>query len=417
MPRADLKRSAAARLDEHLETFRVTAVTGARQIGKSTLVASLPGRTYVTLDDVGVLASASRDPVGFIAGLPPPVTIDEIQRVPELLLAIKQRVDRDRTRGQYVLTGSSRLDTLRGIRESLAGRTATLELGPLTWPERRGTPDASPVDTLFDLATVKEAVAAYAAIRDVRRVEGRDVLDGGFPEPVLELPARARTAWFREYIKTYIERDVPAIVHVADVPAFIRFVTACATTSASLLNTSELARDLGIAVDTVRRWIGVLETTFVAHRLTPFARNIRTRLVKSPKLFLADTGLMAALLGITDWHDAVRRNLTGPLVETWFHQQLHALCALATDPVELSFFRTHGQVEVDFVLERAGRLVPLEIKAGATVRPGDARGIEAFIEHFPRAATFGLVLHMGEALHPVTQHAAAVPLGTFLSAG
>lgn len=417
MSHVELARSAAARLDEHLKAFRVVAVTGARQIGKSTLVAALRGRTYATLDDIGVLASATRDPVGFIAGLPPPVTIDEIQRVPELLLAIKQRVDRDRTRGQYVLTGSSRLDMLRGIRESLAGRTATLELGPLTWPERRGAPDAAPIDVLFALTSVKDAVAAYAAIRDVRRVEGRDVLDGGFPEPVLELPARARATWFREYIRTYIERDVPAIVQVADVPAFIRFVTACATSSASLLNTSELARDLGIAVDTVRRWIGVVETTFVAHRLVPFARNIRTRLVKSPKLFLADAGLMAALLGITDWREAAARNLIGPLVETWAHQQLRALCALAADPAELSFFRTHGQVGVDFVLERAGRLVPLEIKAGATVRPGDAKGIEAFIEHFPRAASFGLVLHMGDTLHPVTQHAAAVPLGTFLSAG
>jgi predicted AAA+ superfamily ATPase len=403
-------------LHESLEAFRVVAVTGARQIGKSTLVQALRDRTYVTLDDVGVLASASRDPIGFVAGLAPPVTIDEIQRVPELVLAIKQRVDRDRTRGQYVLTGSSRLDTLRGIRESLAGRTATVALGPLTWPERRGTPDASPLEPLFELADVTAAVASYSAVRDARRVEGHDILDGGFPEPVLELPQRARPAWFREYVRTYIERDVPAVVHVADTPAFVRFVTACATTSASLLNTSELSRDLGISIDTVRRWIGVLETTFVAHRLAPFARNIRTRLVKSPKLFLADAGLAASLLGVTDWREAAARNVTGLLVETWVHQQLHALCALADAPTALMFFRTHGQVEVDFVLERAGRLIPIEIKAGATVRPSDAKGIEAFIAHFPRAARFGLVLHMGETVHPVTEHAAAIPLGTFLSA-
>jgi predicted AAA+ superfamily ATPase len=390
-------------------------VVGARQVGKSTLVGGLADRHYVTLDDVGALASAAADPRAFVAALPRPATIDEVQRVPQLLLAIKEVVDRDRSRGAFLLTGSSRLDTLRGVRESLAGRAALVELGPLTWTELLGKPAASPLDRLFGCADVRDAAAVYGAVRADRRPGGDDFVAGGFPEPVLHTAPAARGRWFREYVRTYIERDVPAIVRIEDVPAFVRFVTACASSSASLLNLSELARDLGVSVDTAKRWVGVLESTFVALRRSPFWRNVRTRLVKSPKLFLADSGLMAALLGASDWAGAQSMNVAGAIHETWVHQQLHALTALAAPPTELHFYRTHTQVEVDFVLGRAGRLVPLEIKLGTTIRPADARGIDAFVEQFPRHARFGLVLHGGTGIHPVTDKALAVPLAAFLA--
>lgn len=399
-----------------LKQFRAVAVVGARQVGKSTLVRALPGRHYVTLDDLGALAAAAADPRGFVERLPIPVTIDEIQRVPALLLAVKETVDRERRPGAFLITGSSRLDTLRGIRESLAGRVALLTLRPMTHLELSAAPDADPIGRLFECADVKTVVSRFSAITPGRLDPGREVLAGGFPEPALHLADRERHAWFREYRKSYVERDVPAVLRIDDVPAFIRFVTAGAATTAQLLNLTEIARDLGVSVDTARRWVGVLEATYVAERRAPFWRNVRKRLVKSPKLFLCDSGFAASLLDVADWEHAVHGSLAGPLLETWVHANLAAHADVADPPVRLHFYRTHGQAEVDFVLARGRRLVGIEVKSGSTVRPVDAKGIESLASQFPRECAFGIVLYAGRSVLPLSEHAAAVPLATFLTA-
>jgi predicted AAA+ superfamily ATPase len=390
-------------------------VVGARQVGKSTLVRALPGRHYVTLDDLGALAAAAADPQGFVDRLPVPVTIDEVQRVPELLLAVKAVVDRERRPGAFLLTGSSRLDTVRGIRESLAGRVALLTLRPMTRLELAGAPDADPLGAMFECNDLKSLLRHYSSPRAAPALSGTDVLAGGFPEPVLHLDARGRTAWFGEYRKSYIERDVPAVLRVDDVPAFIRFLTACAATTARLLNLTDLARDVGVSVDTARRWVGVLETTYVAERLLPFWRNVRKRLVKSPKLFFGDSGLAGNLLHVDTWDAAIDAGLAGPLLETWVHANLAAHAEMADPPVRLHFYRTHAQTEVDFVLARGRRLVGIEVKQGATVRPSDAQAIESLASQFPRECPFGLVLYLGRSIVPLSEHAAAIPLARFFA--
>lgn len=411
----DQSRSASALLQTSLAQFRVVAIVGARQVGKSTLALQAEGRHYVTLDDLSALAAARTDPRGFIAALPRPATIDEIQRVPELLLAIKEVVDRARRPGEFLVTGSARLDTLRGIRESLAGRVALLPLRPMTFLELRGAPEASPVDRLLACDSARDAAATFAAVKPGPMPTGKDFLAGGFPEPALHLDDAGRRAWFREYRKSYIERDVPAVLRIEDTPAFLRFLTACAATTAQLLNLTDIARDVGVSVDTARRWVGVLETTFVAERRTPFFRNLRTLLVKSPKLMLCDSGLAASLLGVDAWPAASDLRPIGPLFETWVHAQLTAhaeLCAAAT---ELHFFRTHGQLEVDFLLARGRRLVGVEVKHSATVRPGDAKGIEGLAALLPREFRFGVVLYLGRTVIPLSAHAVAVPLDRFFA--
>ena len=237
-----LRRSLQEPLVRALKQFRVVAVVGARQVGKSTIVRTLPDRHYVTLDDLGALSAAAADPHGFVERLPIPATIDEVQRVPELLLAIKAAVDHERRPGAFLITGSSRLDTLRGIRESLAGRVALLTLRPMTHLELSGAPDSDPIGRLFECADVKGVVSHFSAIGLGRLDVARAVLAGGFPEPAIHLEGRERGAWFREYRKSYVERDVPAVVRIDDVPAFLRFLTACAATTARLFNVTDIAR-------------------------------------------------------------------------------------------------------------------------------------------------------------------------------
>jgi len=409
-------RSLEAHLRRALGQFRVAGVVGARQVGKSTLVQALPGRHFVTLDDLGALSAAQADPRGFVSSLPLPATIDEIQRVPQLLLAIKEVVDRERRAGAFLVTGSSRLDTLRGMRESLAGRIALLTLRPMTVLELAGRPESPLIERLFECVDARAAASLFAAAGRLEDLSTNAFLAGGFPEPALHLDEAGRRAWFREYRKTYIERDVPAILRVEELPALVRFVTACAATSAQLLNVTDLARDTGVSVDTARRWVGVLESTFVLERRMPYWRNIRTRLVKSPKLFLCDSGLAASLTGVGRWPTGTDAAKAGSLLETWVHAQLAALVDLAETPTELHFYRTHSQVEVDFVLTRPGEIIGVEVKHGATVRKKDWAGIESLREQFGKELRFGIVLYRGDAVVPLSAHAVAVPLASFFGA-
>jgi predicted AAA+ superfamily ATPase len=411
----NVRRTIEPRITRALAQFRVVAIAGARQVGKSTLAQGIAGRHYVTLDDVGVLEAASADPRGFVARLPVPATIDEIQRVPALLLAIKEAVDRDRRPGAYLITGSSRIDAMRGIRESLAGRIALFTLRPMNHLELCGVPEADPISRLFDCRSVKEIVARYASVRSHRFLSSKDFLSGGFPEAVLHLDEERRRTWFDEYRKTAIERDVPAILRVDDVPTFHRFVVACAATTARLLNLSELARDLGVSVDTARRWVSVLEATFIVERREPYWRNVRKRLVKTPKVFLADSGLASSLIGLRSWEEAIDDSQAGPILETWVHANLAALAEASSVPTTLHFLRTHAQAEVDFVLARDRRLGGIEVKPSATVRLRDAKGIEELAAHFPKAGVLGIVLYLGDAVIPLSDHAAAVPLARFFA--
>jgi predicted AAA+ superfamily ATPase len=381
-------------------------------VGKTTLVEGLPGRHVVTLDDLGVLDAATRDPRGFVAALPRPATIDEIQRAPELLLAIKEQVDRHPEPGAFLLTGPARIEAMRGVKDSLAGRVAVHRLWGLTRPELLGEVQVSPLDRLFACADATDAARVYASVPSRPAVAAAEILRGGFPAPALHFPKPG--LWHREYRRSYVERDAPAVLRVEDTPAFSRFLLAVAATTAQLLNLTDLARDTGMSVDTARRWLGLLESTCIADRVSPYWRNIRKRLVKTPKVFVADSGLAGTLLGAEAWDATSPSPHAGALFETYVHAQLAPLCEVSEPPTALHFYRDHAQVEVDFVLERAGRLVPLEVKSGATVTGADARGIEALVDLFPSECRFGLVLYGGDQVFPLSARAVAVPLSRFL---
>lgn len=406
-------RAFQATLQRSLREFPVTTVVGLRQVGKTTVVRRVAdGWAYVTLDDLGALSAARRDPQGWLAALPRPVAIDEVQRVPELLLPIKREVDRRRKSGQFLLTGSARIELRRGVQETLAGRASLLRLRPMTWAEAAARAEWNPLDRLFRCRSAAEAMARFGP---GAALDARDILAGGLPEPMLQRRGASRARWFDQYHRSYVERDVPAVLQVEEVPSFVRFASLAAARTSQVTNFAALARDAGVSADTGLRWFGVLEATFLADLVPPWWRNIGKRLTKSPKLHLGDAGLAAHLMGVRSWDEALRLNLGGALLETLVAQHLLAYAETASAPTAVHHYRTHAGAEVDFVLSRGARLIPVEVKLSATPRPSDASGLRSFLTDFSPAARFGVVLHAGTDTLPLGRALVALPLHGFLA--
>jgi hypothetical protein len=324
--------------------FPCVVLTGPRRAGKTTLLRRLfPGASYRLLEDPALVAAARADPRGFLDELRPPVILDEIQRVPELVNYVRARIDAaPRRRGQWLLTGSQDFSLMRGVTESLAGRSAVLQLLPLGIAE-------------------SAKVSAFA---------------GGFPE-VLARP-RDADLWFASYVQTYLERDVRQITQVRDLATFRRFLALLASRAGTLLNRAEIAAPLGVSVPTVSGWIGVLETTGQVVTVPPYFENFGKRLVKSPKLYFTDSGLACHLLGLASTAELARSPFAGPVFEGFVAAEIAKQQANQGRRRELYYFRDQRGLEVDFVVPGPGRrLTFIEAKASRTVRPEAAAGMRS----------------------------------------
>ena len=385
--------------------FPCVVLTGPRQSGKTTLLKRVFGKRhqYVSLELPDVQASAAADPRGLLATCPPPVIFDEVQHAPELLPYIKERVDarRDRT-GQYILTGSQDLLLLERISESLAGRAAILRLLPLSLREMAGRPNAPLPWEAGRTAARAEAPA--------HRELWKSLLRGGYPELAAN-PDRDARLWHASYTQTYLERDVRSLRQVGDLTQFQSFLRALAARSAQLLNTSELARDLGIAVNTAKAWLSVLQASHQIVLLRPYFVNVGKRLVKMPKVYFTDVGSLCYLAGLQTPEHAAGGPMGGAVLETAVLSEiLKTYLHRGLEP-QVYFWRTSTGTEVDFVVEADARLVPVEVKLSATPKPAMAGGIAAFRRDYGRRAAKGYVVHPGDVRLPLGPDATALPLG------
>ncbi len=372
----------------------VVCLLGPRQCGKSTLARSFDsGRLYLSLDDVDLLAAATRDPKGFIGQLPDTVTLDEIQRAPELLLTIKRAVDENRRPGRFLLTGSANLLQLPHLPDSLAGRMECLYLHPLTEAEKSWNPGlflSKWLDGELSDNRLREDGMAPSSL------PGR-IVAGGYPEPQGRLPARARQ-WHRQYLSSVIDRDVHDVARVRDTAEVSRLLEILAHQTGSLLNTSSLSNDLNLDRQTVERYTAVLERLFLIRRLAPWHRNSAKRLIKTPKVHLVDSGLAASLSGISteDW--LTRREKFGHLLESFVLQQLIAQAGWTDPDLRFWHYRDKDQVEVDVVLTRGNKVWGAEVKASATLQHSDGNGLRRLAAQSGNDFQSGIVFYDGSTV-------------------
>lgn len=383
--------------------FPAVVLTGPRQSGKTTVLKHVFGDRfrYLLLDLPDVRATALEDPRGLLAAYPPPLILDEVQHAPELLPYIKARIDEDRGRaGQYVLTGSHNLLLIEKIKESLAGRAAVLKLLPVSRREALGDLDAP-----FPWESAGRPAPVHPPSP---RALWSEFLRGGYPELVAN-PGRDIGLWHASYVQTYLERDVRTLRQVGDLTQFQSFLRALAARSGQLLNMSDVAKDLGIALNTVRAWISVLEATFQILVLRPYFANVGKRLVKTPKIYFTDAGTLCYLSGLSDPEHAALGPMGGAIMETAVLSEVTRRLSHRGLGPQLYFWRTATGSEVDLVVEAAGRLVPIEVKLSATPRPAMASSIRALRQDLGDAVLPGYVVHPGSVRLPLGQDATALP--------
>ena len=375
----------------------VICLLGPRQSGKTTLVRQLePERAYVSLDDNNYYQTATSDPAEFMASLPDVVTLDEVQRAPMLLPAIKRAVDEDRRPGRFLLTGSANLLLLPKVTESLAGRMEVIQLQPLTEAEKMRQPG------LFVNALLEGAfnTAIRPETQTTEPTLAERLTAGGYPEPLTRSPVRARQ-WRRQYLRTIIERDVQDVARVRDSHELARLLELLAVRSAQLFNASNLANSLGLHRDTVEHYVSVLERLFLVRRLPAWHRNTGKRLIKSPKLHLVDSGLAATLAGLSaeDWLG--KRERMGHLLESFVVQQLIAQAAWTDPDLRFWHYRDKDQVEVDVVITRGRKTWGVEVKASATLAPADGKGLARLADFCGGDFERGILLYGGRDILPL----------------
>lgn len=392
-----LPRHVTAAVRAALADTPVVCLLGPRQCGKTTLVRTLvPRFGYVSFDDADALALAQSDPNGFLAALPDPVILDEIQRVPELLRAIKLSVDRDRRPGRFLLTGSANLLMLPKLGDSLAGRMAVVELQPLSAAEQDRAPGKFLASWLG--GKLKPSLATERPLTDPLALAKR-VVAGGFPEPLTRTPARAR-GWHRDYVRALLDRDVQDVARVKAPRDLSRLLSLLALRTGELLNISTLSNELDLRRETVENYLVACERLYLVRRLQPWHRHAAKRLIKTPKLHFVDSGLAATLADLTaeDWHD--QRDRFGHLLETFVLQQLIAQAGWTDPDLQFWHYRDKDQVEADIVITQGRRTWGVEVKATATPTNADISGLRRLAAQCGKDFAGGLLIHAG--VHQIT---------------
>jgi len=369
-----------------MRTFPAVLITGARQVGKTTLLQnSAAGAEYLTFDDYILLDAAKRDARGFVNALAPPVILDEIQYAPEIFRPIKMRVDTEKRNGAFLMTGSQQFEMMKGVSESLAGRIGILELPGLSAREIDGVEFDLPFVPTEAYLAAREGSGGAIKTKNPKEL-WRAIHTGGMPKLHAE-PETSAQDFFASYVKTYIERDVRALTQVGDELAFLRFLMACAARTAQLLNLADVCRDVEISAPTAKRWLSVLVASGLVFLLQPYSQNIAARAVKTPKLYFMDTGLVAYLCKWGSPEVLESGAMSGQVFETYVVSEIVKGYRNAGREPPLYFYRDSQRREIDLLIETDGKLYPVEIKKTSSPNAKDAKHFAAL----PRAEQGGIV--------------------------
>jgi len=356
------KRSAENILKEALKISPSVLLSGARQVGKSTLCLSLDN-AYRVFDNLTQREAALHDPIGYIASLPKPITLDEIQKVPEVLEGIKIDIDKNRVNGNFLLTGSANVLDMKKAKDTLAGRIIEIPMWPLSQKEVHNKAEENIIDILFTKGVdgFKSSKISYENILT-------SVVNGGYPEVLKIDSARGKSLWFNSYISTYVERDIRDVGELRDISSFIRFYNIIAPRSCGLLNKSDLASDANLSEPTINNYLSMLEMIYQISLLQPYSSNISKRFIKSQKLFMTDSGIYCHLLGINNANELINSTHKGDVIETFVYSELLKHVGYSETLPKLYHYRTNDKKEIDFIVEKGDKILAIEVKSSQTIK-------------------------------------------------
>jgi hypothetical protein len=403
-----IQRKIKYKLLEALSDSPVVLIHGARQTGKSTLVKEISGNEfpakYLTFDDTGILSAAQNNPQGFVSGYPENLIIDEVQRVPEIFPEIKNIVDKKRKAGKFILTGSANVLLLPKVSESLAGRIEILNLFPLSQSEISSA-DKNFIDELFS-----DTFKPLRSIKEKNDLVNKAVT-GGFPEMLVRKDRARQNAWFKSYITAILQRDVRDIANIEKLNELPKLLKLFASRAGTLLNFAELSRSAVIPQTTLKRYVALLEAVFMIHLLPAWSGNLSKRLIKTPKLYLNDTGLLSHLIGFESDRTFPDPLSWGRLLENFVFSELLKQSTWSKNNLSLYHFRSASGQEIDFIIERSdGKLVAVEVKATAKITSSDFNKINIFAEETGTKFLRGVVLYTGKEAIPFAKNMFALPV-------